>query len=81
MKEGFLPCHDFGAITHKKRRRRWKLLFIPPLKRRSKISILFKSVYFAPFVIGFNKNFIPCVCMEARSAQSHDKINCTTSQF
>ena len=35
MKEGFLRCHDCGAVTPKTRRR-WKPLFIPALKRRTK---------------------------------------------
>ena len=39
IKEGF---HECGAITHKKlKRRRWKPIFIPPLKRRDKKRINF----------------------------------------
>ena len=35
IKEGFLRCHDCGAITHKTPRR-WKPISIPLLKRKTK---------------------------------------------
>ena len=62
IKEGFLRCHDCGAIIHKTRRR-WKPISLPLLKRRTrKRNIYFHSfqmaVYFSLFAIVFlNKVF------------------------
>ena len=43
IKEGFLRCHDCGAITHKKAKT-LRPIFIPPLKRRTKKMINFSSL-------------------------------------
>ena len=57
MKKGFLRCHDCGAITHKTRRR-WKPLFISPLKRRTK-----KMINFHPFHIAVYLTLFVSVCL------------------
>ena len=51
MKEGFLPCHDCGAITHKNANT-LKTTFYAPLKRRTK-----KMINFHPFQISVFYSF------------------------
>ena len=56
IKEGFLRCHDCGAITHKNVKL-WKPVFVPLLKRRTKKGINFHpfqiAVYLTRLVTGF----------------------------
>ena len=70
IKEGFLRCHDRGAVTHKNAETKTKPISIPLLKRRTKKRINFSNfhplqipVYLLVirFVIFLNKVFNRCV--------------------